>query len=116
MAREFFVYIMTNKRNGTLYVGMTNDLRRRCEEHRSGCVEGFTRRFSVHYLAWYEIHPTFESAVHREKRLKKWDRQWKLEMIEETNPNWRDLAFALSGAQIEACPFIPDDRGRQHDN
>jgi putative endonuclease len=85
------VYILASKRNGTLYVGVTSDLVKRIWEHRNNMVEGFTKRYSVHHLVWYELHESMESAIQREKRLKDWKRVWKLELIESTNPNWKDL-------------------------
>ena len=88
---SFFVYILASRRNGTLYTGMTDDLARRVWEHRTGAVPGFTKKYGVHLLVWYEVHESRESAFIRERRLKKWNRAWKLELIERTNPSWRDL-------------------------
>jgi putative endonuclease len=85
------VYILASKKNGTLYVGVTSDLVKRIWEHRNNMVEGFTKRYRVHHLVWYELHESMESAIQREKRLKEWKRVWKLELIERTNPNWQDL-------------------------
>lgn len=112
MIRNFYVYIMTNKRNGTLYVGVTNDVARRAEEHRQGGIGGFTRDHGLRYLAWYEHHDAFETAMRREKRLKKWERRWKLDLIEQLNPDWRDLSHWIAGTELEDCPPIPDDLGR----
>jgi putative endonuclease len=89
--RQPAVYIMTSKRNGTLYVGVTSDLAKRIWEHKNNAVEGFTKRYNVHRLVWYELHETMGSAIQREKQMKEWKRKWKLELIESTNPNWRDL-------------------------
>ena len=86
-----FVYIMASQRNGTLYVGVTNDLVRRVWEHREGQVDGFTKQHDVKMLVHYEQHDNFESAITREKTLKKWNRKWKLNLIEKDNPNWTDL-------------------------
>ncbi len=91
-----FVYIVASKRNGTLYVGMTDDLLRRAWQHRQGVIAGFTRDHGVKNLVWYEVHETRESAILREHRLKKWNRAWKLELIEKTNPEWRDLNDGLT--------------------
>lgn len=88
---DFYVYILASKRNGTLYVGMTDDLARRIWEHRTDAVAGFTRKYGIKTLVWYEPHATRESAFARERRLKKWKRAWKLQLIEQMNPNWRDL-------------------------
>jgi putative endonuclease len=86
----FFVYIMASRRNGTLYVGVTNDLVRRAAEHRNGAVPGFTKRYAVHRLVYFEAHDAIESAIIREKRLKRWRREWKRGLIEQRNPGWRD--------------------------
>ena len=85
------VYILASRRNGTLYIGVTSDIARRVWEHRSDLVQGFTKRYGVHTLVWYEVHESVESATEREKRLKEWKRAWKLRLIEEINPTWRDL-------------------------
>jgi putative endonuclease len=85
------VYILASKRNGTLYIGVTSDLLKRIWLHKNNMVEGFTKRYSVHRLVWYELHESMESAITREKRLKDWKRKWKLELIESNNPNWQDL-------------------------
>jgi putative endonuclease len=85
------VYILASKRNGTLYVGVTSDLIKRIWEHKNGMVDGFSKRYGVQSLVWYELHATMESAITREKRLKDWKRVWKLELIESANPNWLDL-------------------------
>ena len=89
--KNFFIYILTNKRNGTLYIGITNDLKRRVYEHKNGLVEGFTKKYRLKNLIYYEILNTAESAIRREKQLKKWKRMWKLRVIEEKNPDWKDL-------------------------
>ena len=86
------VYSLASKRNGTLYVGVTSDLVARVHRHRSGETGGFTARYGVKMLVWFEIHETMEAAFTREKRLKKWDREWKLRLVEDSNPRWRDLA------------------------
>jgi putative endonuclease len=87
----FYVYILASCRNGTLYVGMTDDLARRIWEHQIGAVPGFTRKYDVKMLVWFERHESRESAFQRERQLKKWSRIWKLDLIEKTNPGWRDL-------------------------
>jgi len=91
MNRQPAVYILASKRNGTLYVGVTSDLIKRVWEHKNNVVKGFTERYSVHQLVWYELHETMESAIRKEKMLKNWKRTWKLELIERSNPNWQDL-------------------------
>jgi len=88
---HFYVYILASRRNGTLYIGMTDDLVRRVWEHRIGAVPGFTREYGVKILVWYEPHESRPSAFQRERQLKKWNRAWKLELIERTNPGWRDI-------------------------
>ena len=85
------VYIMTNKRNGTLYTGVTSNLPQRVWQHKNNLVEGFTKRYGTHRLVWYEAHDTMESDITREKRIKEWKRAWKLELITKGNPEWRDL-------------------------
>jgi putative endonuclease len=85
------VYILASKRNGTLYIGVTSDLVKRVWEHKNNVVEGFTKRYGVDQLVWYELHEIMDSATQREKQLKEWKRQWKLQLIEEVNPNWLDL-------------------------
>jgi putative endonuclease len=85
------VYILASQRNGTLYVGVTGYLARRVFEHRSGAAGGFTARYGVHRLVFAEFHDSMEAAIQREKRIKKWRRAWKLELIERENPDWRDL-------------------------
>ena len=89
--KDFYVYILSSKRNGTLYVGVTSDLVKRVYEHKNNLVEGFTKKYSVHSLVWYETHDSAESAITREKQIKKSKRVWKLEMIEQSNPEWNDL-------------------------
>ena len=85
------VYILASRRNGTLYTGVTSNLVQRAWQHRKQVVSGFTERYGVHHLVWYELHGDMEHALVREKRLKKWNRMWKLRLIEEANPEWRDL-------------------------
>ena len=91
MDKQPAVDILASKRNGTLYVGVTSDLIKRICEHKNGMVDGFSKRYGVRNLVWYELHATMESAITREKRLKDWKRVWKLELIESMNPNWLDL-------------------------
>jgi putative endonuclease len=89
--RYFWVYILASGLGGTLYIGVTNDLVRRVYEHRSNAVPGFTKKYGVHRLVYYEQFFDIENAIRREKRLKKWSRAWKIALIEKTNPNWDDL-------------------------
>ena len=93
--RDYYVYILASDRNGTLYVGVTNDLARRVYEHRNDLIEGFTKRYGVHRLVWFEVHGDINEAILREKRIKKWNRSWKLRLIEEMNPDWIDLTEKL---------------------
>ena len=95
MEKQSCVYILANKRNGTLYVGATSDLPKRIWEHKSKVVEGFTNKYGVDKLVWYEIDHTMESAIQRENTIKKWRREWKLRIIEEMNPGWKDLYEGL---------------------
>lgn len=90
------VYLLASQRNGTLYIGVTSDIVKRVWEHKNDAVEGFTRRYGVHTLVWYEAHETMESAITREKTIKGWKRKWKLELIEQDNPQWADLYNSLT--------------------
>lgn len=100
MDKGGYVYILASERNGTLYVGVTSDLIRRVWEHREGAVPGFTSKYGVKSLVWFEQHDDIESAIRREKAIKKWRRAWKLSLIEETNPDWRDLYETLTGSPL----------------
>ena len=91
MERMPCVYIMASGPNGTLYIGVTSNLVKRVWEHKSNLVAGFTKKYKVHKLVWYEQHPDMESAIIREKQLKKWNRRWKIRLIVEMNPQWNDL-------------------------
>ncbi|MGH8403045.1 MAG: GIY-YIG nuclease family protein [Gammaproteobacteria bacterium] len=91
MDRQSAVYILASKRNGTLYIGVTSDLHKRVWEHKQGLVEGFTKRYHVHDLVLYELYDDIATAIAREKQLKKWNRAWKLRVIEQSNPGWKDL-------------------------
>ena len=91
MSKNFFVYILASHRNGTLYVGMTSDIAGRVYIHREDILDGFTRRYGVHRLVWFEWAEFAEPAILREKQIKKWRRGWKIRLIEESNPNWDDL-------------------------
>lgn len=91
MDKQFYVYIVTNARDGTLYVGVTSNLPRRIWEHKSGFVEGFTKEHGLDLLVWYEVHAAAYEAITREKRIKAWRREWKLRLIETMNPYWNDL-------------------------
>jgi putative endonuclease len=93
---SFWVYMLASSRNGTLYAGMTDDLVRRVWQHRSGTLSGFTQKYGIKLLVWYEQHETRESAFQRERQIKKWNRAWKLKLIEEANPAWRDLFDELT--------------------
>jgi putative endonuclease len=91
MDRQYYVYIMTNKAYGTLYVGITNDLVRRTWEHRNSLIDGFTKEHELHDLVWFEVHDDVEEAIRREKLIKKWHRDWKVNLVQAGNPGWRDL-------------------------
>ena len=95
MSDRFYVYILASRRNGTLYVGVTNDLGRRIGEHKSGVVPGFTRQYGVDKLVYFEEHASILEAREREYKMKRWRRAWKLELIEKLNPDWRDLAAEI---------------------
>ena len=83
--------MLASKRNGTVYIGVTSNLVKRIYEHKNNAVEGFTKKYRVHSLVWFEAHENMESAIVREKKMKKWNRSWKLRLIEESNPDWEDL-------------------------
>jgi len=91
MERQSCVYMMASQRNGTLYIGVTSNLIKRIWEHKTNVVEGFTKKYDIHTLVWYEIHETIGSAIQKEKTLKKWRRKWKMDLIESFNPEWKDL-------------------------
>ena len=91
MEKQPAVYMLASDRNGTLYIGVTSDLLARTWQHREHVVDGFTSRYGVNRLVWFELHPSMESAITREKQLKKWNRAWKTRLIQETNPYWNDL-------------------------
>jgi len=97
MEKAFCIYMLASERNGTLYVGVTSDLVKRAWQHREGAVAGFTKKHHVKRLVWYEQHPNAESAITREKQLKKWNRIWKIRLIEEANPYWNDLYGEITG-------------------
>ena len=93
--KTYFVYIIASKRNGTLYIGVTSNIVKRVYEHKNKLVEGFTKKYNVRVLLHYETIEDIISAMTREKQLKKWKRQWKIELIEKNNPNWRDLYYDI---------------------
>ena len=95
MSKTYYVYILASKRNGTLYIGVTNDLARRVWEHREGLVPGFTKPYGVKLLVYYETFDDINAAIHREKRLKKYKREWKMNLIQQNNVEWRNLTETL---------------------
>ena len=97
MAKTYYVYILASKRNCTLYIGVTNDLIRRMGEHKDGLEEGFTKQFGIKTLVYYELFEDIRDAIAREKRLKKYKREWKINLIQERNVEWRDLTEELNG-------------------
>lgn len=104
----FFTYIVASRRNGTLYTGSTDDLTQRIAQHRNKTFAGFTAKYDVDLLVWFEVHETREAAFRRERQIKKWNRDWKLQMIEKENPNWLDLYddFRLGGLK-DAKDWVP---------
>lgn len=92
MDKRYYVYILASKRNGTLYTGMTSDIRQRMQQHKGKDIEGFTSKYGVDKLVWYEVYDNPRDAIMREKQIKKWRRAWKLKVIEELNPAWKDLS------------------------
>ncbi len=97
--KQYYVYIMAKARNSTFYTGGTNDLIRRVYEHKNGLADGFTKKYGIKNLVYYEIHQDINEAIKREKLIKKWKREYKMNAIEEQNPDWRDLYFDLLGCQ-----------------
>lgn len=95
--KQYYVYILAGRRHGTLYIGMTSDLIRRVSEHRQGKVGGFTRQYRIHRLVYFETTSDVRVAIEREKQMKKWNRCWKVEIIEKSNPTWRDLYREIAG-------------------
>ena len=97
MSRQPAVYILASKRNGTLYIGVTSDLVKRTWEHKNGITGGFTQKYDVHTLVYYELHAYMAAAILREKQMKKWRRAWKIELIEKSNPSWKELWSEIVG-------------------
>ncbi|WP_372684012.1 GIY-YIG nuclease family protein [Desulfosarcina sp.] len=89
--QKYYAYIICNKRNGTLYIGITSDLIKRTWQHKNGLVKGFSRQYGLKTLVYFEAYQNVEKAILREKRLKKWNREWKIKLIEKANPGWKDL-------------------------
>jgi putative endonuclease len=89
--KNYYIYILASKKNGTLYIGVTGDLIKRVDEHKQNTVAGFTKKYNVHTLVYYEVFQDIEEAILREKQMKKWNRSWKINLIEEKNPEWKDL-------------------------
>ena len=104
MNKEAYVYILASGKIGTLYIGVTNDLLRRMWEHKNNQAAGFTKTYHVHHLVYYEQHVDISEAIKREKRLKNWQRQWKIELIEKDNPGWRDLYQDICGMDLQLEP------------
>ena len=96
MTKQYYVYLLASRRNGTLYTGVTNDLGRRIWEHKSDLAESFTRKHGVHVLVWYEAHDDINAAIAREKQIKGWNRAWKVRLIEKENSGWNDLFETLN--------------------
>jgi putative endonuclease len=112
MTKQPTVYILASRRNGTLYTGVTGDLVKRIGEHRSGLVEGFTKRYGVDRLVYFEVHDHMLEAIRREKQIKKWNRAWKIDLIERTNPRWHDLWPTIVGDTDVDSRFRGNDGGQ----
>ena len=97
MNQYYYVYILASKKNGTLYIGVTSDLPRRVFEHKNNLLEGFTKKYKIHNLVWYEQHETILGAITREKQLKKYKRKWKMNLIDRLNPEWKDWYSGILG-------------------
>jgi len=98
----YFVYILASKRNGTLYIGVTNNLIKRIYFHKKGLIDGFTKKYNIKKLVYFEIYQNINDAILREKRLKKWKRKWKIRLIETNNPKWKDLSLCHSVLDTES--------------
>ena len=96
MYKSYYVYMLASRRNGTLYTGVTNDVGRRTWEHKNDVIEGFTKKYGVHILVWYEVHEDIYVAIAREKQIKGWNRAWKIRLIERENSGWNDLYEKLT--------------------
>jgi putative endonuclease len=111
MTKQPAVYILASQRNGTLYTGVTSDLVKRIWEHRSDLVDGFTKRYGVHCLVYFELHSEMYEAIRREKQIKKWNRAWKIDLIEKANSQWHDLWSTIVGGEDLASRFRGKDEG-----
>jgi putative endonuclease len=99
--KQYYVYILASKRNGTLYTGVTNDLQKRVLQHKNDTIEGFTNKYNVHMLVYFEKHNSIAAAIAREKQIKSWKRRWKLELIEKHNPEWNDLFYVNVNPNVD---------------
>ena len=95
--KNYYVYLLASKKYGTLYTGMTNDLIKRVYSHKEAIIKGFTEKYGVHKLVYFEVHNDVLEAIKREKKIKKWNRDWKIQLLEKTNPDWLDLYYELLG-------------------
>jgi len=95
MHKEPAVYLLANKKNGTLYIGVTSDLRKRIYQHKNGTYQGFSSKYKTHMLVYYELHESMDAAITREKQIKKWNREWKINLIASQNPEWVDLYSSI---------------------
>lgn len=105
--KEYFVYLLASRRNGTLYCGVTNNLIKRVREHRTGEASGFASKYGVRLLVWHEQHGDIRNAIHRETQIKRWNRAWKLQLIEALNPDWRDLYDSLLPGSVRTYEKPP---------
>ncbi len=109
--RQYYVYLLASKRNGTLYIGVTSDLVKKVYEHKNNLVDGFTKKYHVHKLVYQEVTDDTNGAIIKEKQFKKWKRAWKIELIEKNNPDWRDLYFDL--IQIPVFTGMTNQKGSE---
>jgi putative endonuclease len=103
--KSYAVYLMTNRPRGVFYVGVTSDLAGRVWKHRNGTLDGFTKRYNLTRLAWFEVHSDIEAAIYREKQLKRWRREWKIALVEKDNPDWLDLWSRIDGS-VDGPPLV----------
>jgi putative endonuclease len=116
MKKQPCVYILTSRKHGTLYTGVTSDLTQRLYQHRAKTTDGFTARHNISLLVWFEMHETMEAAILREKRIKKWNRDWRIRLIEEENPDWLDLATSLGFEPLPMQDKKPFRHSRKNGN
>lgn len=105
LSKEFYVYTMASKKHGVIYIGVTENVKRRSFDHKNTRFDGFTKKYFVRRMVYFEIHSTAEEAAKREKQMKKWERQWKVDLIEKHNPDWKDISKSVTGGEYRVPAF-----------